>query len=155
MRWVEALLGVGAAAIVAVAAPAPAAGGSPEIAVIANPQVPIEEASAAKLNAIFTTRTQRWDDGTPIRPLNFPARDDLRVAFDRAVLGLEPDEVARFWIDRRVRGGNPPPRQVPNARLMVGVVGKLDGAIGYVPAKDATGAVRVVARVRGGRVVGP
>lgn len=95
---------------------------------------------------MFITRKQDWGAGKRILPFNFPAKHDVRVSFDRAVLDMDPDAVARYWIDRRIRGGNPPPKQIPNAQLMLRLVQKLDGAIGYVPASIAQN-VRVLFQV--------
>lgn len=103
-----------------------------------------ESLSLADLAAIFTTRKQSWSGGKRIVPFNFPAKHEVRVAFDHAVLEMDPDEVARYWIDRRIRGGSPPPKQVSNARLIARLVEKLDGGIGYVPAGTELGATRVV-----------
>ena len=54
------------------------------------------------------------------------------MQFDRAVLGLEPEAVGPFWIDRRIRGESSPPRTVPSTDLLLRVVAKLPGAIAYV-----------------------
>lgn len=103
-----------------------------------------ETPSLADLAAMFTTRKQTWSGGKRIVPFNFPPKHEVRVAFDRAVLEMDPDAVARYWIDRRIRGGNPPPKQVTNARMIVRLVEKLDGAIAYVPRDTQLGATRVV-----------
>jgi hypothetical protein len=92
---------------------------------------------------MFTTRKQSWDGGKRIVPFNFPPKHAVRVAFDRSVLEMDPDDVARYWIDRRIRGGNAPPKQVSSAQLIVRLVEKLDGAIGYVPKSAVSSGVRV------------
>lgn len=116
------------------------------LVVIVNQSVKQAVFSRGELSAIFTTRKRNFDGGQRVIPLNLPPRDEARVAFDHEVLGMNPDEVARYWIDRRVRGGNPPPRHVPSAALVARLVEKLPGAIGYVPASVA-GTLRVVARI--------
>jgi hypothetical protein len=60
---------------------------------------------------------------------------------------MNPDEVARYWIDRRVRGGHRPPRQVPGAALMVRIVASLEGAIGYAKESDVNSSVKILAKV--------
>jgi hypothetical protein len=77
-------------------------------------------------------------------PLNLPLRTSSRERLDRALLGLEPDEVGNFWVDQRVRDGRNPPRSVPNEELAVRVVGQLPGAIAYVPARLAESQVRAL-----------
>jgi hypothetical protein len=47
------------------------------------------------LRPIFQTRKDTWPDGTPVRPFNLPESHGIRQGFDAAVLGLDPDRVAR------------------------------------------------------------
>lgn len=55
-----------------------------------------------------------------------------RTAFDRAVLGLGPDQVGRFWMDQKIRQASQPPRVIPSPELVVRVVVSLRGGVGYV-----------------------
>jgi hypothetical protein len=96
---------------------------------------------------MFTTRKQSWNGGGRIVPFNFPPKHEVRVDFDRAVLEMSPEEVARYWIDRRIRGGTPPPKSVNNAALIVRLVSKLEGAIGYVPRSSVDPSVRIVTQL--------
>lgn len=141
--------------VLAAAAPSRAWADAQEIAVIVNPAREESRLGADTLEAIFRTEMKTWPSGGKIVPFNFPARHSVRVAFDRAVLHMSPDEVARFWIDRRVRGGERPPRQVESTELMMKVIAKLEGGIGYVASSDVTDSVKVVARVRDGEVHAP
>jgi ABC-type phosphate transport system substrate-binding protein len=126
-----------------------------ELVVVVHPNNSTQSLSTAELAAIFTTQRRHWSGSKSIIALNLPPRSEHRALFDRAVLGMDPDAVARFWIDRKVRGGAAPPRQVPDATMAVRVVAKLEAAIGYAPREGADKSVRVVARIRGGKVVAP
>lgn len=55
-----------------------------------------------------------------------------RTSFDRAVLGLAPDQVGRFWMDQKVRQASQPPRTIPSPELVVRVIVSLRGGIGYL-----------------------
>jgi ABC-type phosphate transport system substrate-binding protein len=135
--------------------PAPkAAAASQELAIIAHTSAPTAALSAYEVEAIFTRSQTRWSDGTAVVPLNAPTGSETRTLFDRAVLRLEPDQVGRFWLDRRIRGLGLPPRNADQA-LALKVIANLKGAIGYVPSELAMQNVRVVARVRNGRVMAP
>lgn len=138
----------------ALALPA-AARADEELAVIVHPQGAARRLDPAQLEAIFTSVFRTWPDGARVVAFNYPPQDPLRDRFDRAVLRLEPEEVGRFWIDQRVRGGAPPPRQVSDPALLLRLVGRLPGAIGYLPSRLVDKTVRVVARVRDGKVVPP
>jgi ABC-type phosphate transport system substrate-binding protein len=119
----------------------------PKLAVIVNPRNPVKTLELDEIEAIFKALRRSWSGGKRILPFNFPARDPLRVAFDRAALHMEPGAVARYWIDQRVRGGQHAPTQVPNGQMMLSVVSSLETSIGYVPTSAVVSGVKVVAEV--------
>lgn len=126
-----------------------------EIAVIVHPDVKTTKLERAQLAALFTVARTQWDDGAAVIVFTHPPESPLRRAFDKAALGLDPDQVGQFWVDQRVRGGPRPPRQIQNPALTVKLVARLPGAISFVDARAVDGTVRVVARVRDGKVVNP
>jgi hypothetical protein len=131
------------------------AGGGADLVVVVNPAVAVDRLSASELETIFTSSRRSWPDGSNIGAFSYAPEDVIRRAFDNVILRLSPEDVARFWLDQRVRGGARPPRQVPNPSLAVRLVAKLPGSIAYVPESMVDSTVKVVARIRGGKVVGP
>lgn len=127
----------------------------PSLAVIVHPDVDVRQLNDVELEAIFLTDRRYWSGTKSIIPFNEPPRSDHRVLFDRVVLRMDPDTIARFWLDRRVRSGNPPPRQAPDSMTVTRLVAKLPGAIGYAPESMVTHDVRVVARIKNGKVLAP
>ncbi len=123
-----------------------------ELAVIVHPSNGVK-VSGDDIADIFRTIMRSWPGGRPIAAFELPPNSEERVFFDRAVLKMDPDDVAHFWIDRRMRGGAPPPHQVPEPAILARVVAKLENAIGYVPTPLADASVRTVARVRAGGIV--
>lgn len=97
--------------------------------------------------AIFTTRRQAWKSGERIVPFNYPPRHEVRAEFDQVALGMDPDAAARYWIDRKIRGGNAPPKQVNSGQLIVRLVAKMPGGVGYVPRALVTPDVRIAAEI--------
>lgn len=125
------------------------------LAIIVNPGVNTTALSAAELASIFTRATRSWKDGSTIRALNLPPGSPDRSEFDRVVLDLTPERSAQFWIDRQIRGEEGAPKAIAQAEIVVRLVANLAGAIGYVPEDKVDAKVRVIARVRGGKVVAP
>jgi hypothetical protein len=125
------------------------------LAVIVGPGTDVTRLSDLELEAIFLTERRFWSGTKPIIPFNLVAHSEERVYFDQVVLRMDPDAVARFWRDRRVRSGSPPPRQAPDPLTVLRLVAKLEGAVGYVPESTVTHDVRVVARIRNGKVQSP
>lgn len=82
--------------------------------------------------------------GARMVPFNYAPDHALRRAFDQAVLGMSPDEVGRYWVDRRIRGQGMPPRTVPSAAVARAVVARLPGAIAYVTSNELDSSVRAL-----------
>ena len=78
--------------------------------------------------------------GRRVVPFNYPVGDPLRQAFDQLLLGMGPDEVGRYWVDRRIRGQGMPPKTAPSRELMRAIVGRVPGVLGYLTPEflDAT-----------------
>jgi hypothetical protein len=136
-------------------APRVARAGTSELVVVVHPSVPRGTLDEFELEAVFLTSKRFWGGSQAIVPFNLPPRGEERVLFDRVVMRMDPDEVGRFWLDRRVRGGPPPPRQAPDPLTVVRLVARLEGAVGYAPVGVPLADVRVVARIRDGKVLRP
>ncbi|HET8935242.1 MAG TPA: hypothetical protein VFN67_17460 [Polyangiales bacterium] len=135
--------------------PSSAKDASDVIVVIANKSVTATKVTRDDLRPIFQTKKDTWPDGTPAKPFNLPDANKIRQGFDAAVLGLDPDRVARYWIDRKIRGGERPPQNAPSSAVMVKVIGKTIGGVGYVEASAVDASVKVIAKVVDGQVVAP
>ena len=92
----------------------------------------VTDMSLAQVRRLFTGGGVDDRSGRRLVPLNHAPNMTDRVAFDRAVLGLSPEEVSRFWIDRKIRGQPGPPRSLDSAALLLRVVLRLPGAVSYV-----------------------
>jgi len=102
------------------------------LAVVVGPNSKLSDLSLSDLRRIFTGERVTDPSGNKLIPLNHPPKTVDRVGFDRSVLGMSPDEVGQFWVDRRIRGGSGPPRTVESIGTLRRVVQNLPGAIGYL-----------------------
>ncbi len=114
------------------------------IAVVVNANVPIDEISVSQLRRVFLSEPTETGGGNRFMPLNQKPGTNVREAFDRKVLKLDADEVAKFWVDQRIRGKGKPPRAIPNAKLLLRLLPRLDGAIAYVRASEVGAGVKVL-----------
>jgi ABC-type phosphate transport system substrate-binding protein len=103
-----------------------------ELALVVAKDSPLKELSFADLRRVFTSEPITGPSGRRIVPFNHPPHTPDRVAFDRLVLGMSASDVAKFWLDRRIRGQSGAPRTVDSLAMLLKVVAKLPGAIGYV-----------------------
>lgn len=127
--------------------------GGDELVVVVNSSNSVARLSKTELRRIFQTTKSSWDDGTDIIPVNLPEGNELRQAFDKVVLGLDKNEVVKYWTDRRIRGGARPPRKALNSNAVAKFVTEEMGAVGYVKATEVTKGLRRVATIRGGEVL--
>jgi len=105
---------------------------------------PVADISLGTLRRVFTSQPVSGPGGVSFVGFNQPAGARERELFDRVVLGMGPEEAARYWVDQRIRGGVRPPRSVPNVALLRQVVVRYPGAIGYVALSDLDASVRPV-----------
>jgi hypothetical protein len=113
------------------------------IAVIVSKTSSLDEISSAQLTRMFMGDLVDSGGGRLI-PLNRATATEERQQFDRVVLGKSPDEMARYWIDRKIRGQSGAPKAVEPVDVYERVVAKLDGAVGYVRVSEIRGDVKVV-----------
>jgi len=127
--------------LVAIVVPVLRAADQPLVVIVAATS-PLQDISRANLRRAFLSEPTGGPGGKMI-PLNQPPGTPGRAQFDKAVLGLAGDDVARFWIDQRIRGQGGAPRAIP-AAMLTRVVPQLVGSIGYIRANEIVPGVKVV-----------
>lgn len=125
------------------------------LVVVVNKSNPAAVLTRVELRPYFQRTITRWPGGSAVIPINLPEDNGTRRGFDAAVLGLDPERIARYWIDRKIRGGTPAPRKVATPQLMLAIVIADAGAIGYCKRSEAPASVKIVATVKDGRVGPP
>jgi hypothetical protein len=129
-------------------APSALAQQSTRLVIIVSPASPLQNVELSVLVRLFGGDPVSDPSGLRLIPFNHPPRSPDRVLFDQRVLGMGPDEVAKYWIDRKIRAQPGPPRTATSLRMLLGVVGKLPGAIGYIRPEYLSPEVRAL-RVAG------
>jgi len=97
-----------------------------------------------ELRRIYTNADDSGFSGQRSVPFNHTARSSDRVGFDMTVLHMSPEEVSRFWIDRKIRGLPGPPRAVDSLSQLLRLVSHTSGGIGYARPNQLTNDVRVL-----------
>jgi hypothetical protein len=126
-----------------------------EIAVIVNRSNGVGPMNRSQLSAIFKSKSTAFPSGGRADPVNLAPENAVRQEFDLVVLGMTPDEVERFWLDNKIRSGVGSPRRLSGPDAVVRFVAGEEAGIGYVETSDTNDSVRIVARVRGGRILPP
>jgi hypothetical protein len=108
----------------------------------------VQDLSLSELRRIFTNEGDSDGSGQRYVPFNHPPHTTDRVGFDKVVLGMSPDDVSQFWIDRKIRGLSGPPRSVDSLSLLLRLIARLPGGISYARPAQFTSDVRAI-RVNG------
>ena len=119
------------------------AGEKMRLALVVSKDSPVNEISFHDLKRLYKGEAVNAA-GKRLVPLNLAPLTTERAAFDKAVLGMDPEATARYWIDRKIRGQSGAPKTIEPASLVQRVVGRLDGAIGYVRANEVNADVKLV-----------
>jgi hypothetical protein len=141
LKWSAAAAGaalVGSAARAAHAEP-------PRLALVVARDSPLQQLSRFELKKLYLGTHIVDPSGERIIPFNQAANAPDRVAFEEKVLGMSPDEIASYWIDRKIRGQSGAPKAVGSGELVQKVVSKVDHSIAYVRLDQVRPEVRVIA----------
>jgi hypothetical protein len=103
--------------------------------VVVGAQTPLHDISRSELRRVYLGEVTDLH-GLRLVALNQAPGTPARVDFDRALLALEPEAIARFWIDQRIRGQGSAPRAIPSVALLLRVLAQLPGGVSYVRKSD-------------------
>jgi len=115
------------------------------LAVVVAKTSPIKQLSQFELKKLYLGSIINDPSGERIVAFNQAPNSPDRVAFEERVLGLSPDEVSRYWIDRKIRGEGGAPKAVGSVELLQRVVSKLEHSVAYVRVDQVRPEVRIVA----------
>jgi hypothetical protein len=114
------------------------------LAVFVSKDSSLRDLKMSELRRIFTNADDSAFSGERNVPFNHTAHSTDRIGFDQTVLRMGPDEVSRFWIDRKIRGLPGPPRAVDSLSQLLHLVSRNSGGIGYARPGQVTREVRVI-----------
>jgi hypothetical protein len=114
------------------------------LAVVVAKNSPLRELSQFELKKLYLGSNLTDPSGTTIVPFNQVPKSPDRVAFDSRVLDMTPEEVAQYWIDRKIRGQSGAPKAVGSAELLQRVVSRLEHSVAYVRLDQLLDEVRVL-----------
>ncbi len=120
---------------VATASPAASygAGNLGPLAVVVSKSFPVDSISFGDLKRAYMGSSVTAG-GKSLVPLTYPKQSPERQNFDEAVLGMSAEQAGLYWIDRKIRGQSGPPKSVDSGAVVLKVVTRVDGAIGFVKA---------------------
>jgi len=102
------------------------------LAVVVARTSPIEGLSLFELKKLYLGSNLQAPGGERILAFHQMSDAPDRSAFEHHVTGMEPEQLARYWIDRKIRGDGGAPRVVGSVELLQSVVSRMTHSIGYV-----------------------
>jgi len=77
-------------------------------------------------------RRRNFDGDVKLIPVNLVGEDPARVSFERYVLQMDREQLNKYWVGNHFQGISPPTTQssLPSVKVFIG---RVSGAIGYVP----------------------
>jgi ABC-type phosphate transport system substrate-binding protein len=96
------------------------------------------------LQRLYLAKRKKFSNGEPVIPLNHMDNVDIRVAFDKELIGKSPSQMKSYWAKLVFTGKEVPFKQVESDAEMVELVSKNESAIGYVDESSVTSEVKVV-----------
>ncbi|MET0344017.1 MAG: hypothetical protein ABW252_23590 [Polyangiales bacterium] len=142
-RWLLLSCALLLGALAPLRAPLRAADQDP-LVLVASAQGELKDLSLSELRRAYEGYPVEYASGKRVIPFNLPSGTPDRAHFDRELFGMTPDEMARFWVDQRIRGQSQQPRALASPELAVRVVAALQGAVAYVRASTLNPTVRVL-----------
>lgn len=116
-----------------------------KIKVIVNANNPIERMTKDQLQDYFFKRARHWPDGTPVRFFDRVDNSQERVIFLSDFIKRTPRQVERHWIGQKLYSGDSSPTQVTSDSMIVSLVSRFPGGIGYVSENfQGVGGVKVI-----------
>lgn len=105
---------------------------APQVQVIANVSVELNELSASQVRRIFSMRQTSWPDEQAIVVYVLDNRDEVHQMFAKQVLGMFPYQLERMWNKLAFSGLGEKPNRVKNEQEMLEKIRQRPGAVGYV-----------------------
>lgn len=114
------------------------------LVLVTAPATGLDDLTQAELRLLFLRSTAGEVRGKKLVALNQPPGSPERELFDRRVLGMSPEQMARYWIDQKVRGQQSAPRSFAPPQILARMLERLPGSIGYLRPEHVTPALRAV-----------
>ncbi len=93
------------------------------------------DSSALKdqIKQLFLKEKKKWTNSIASKPLSAKKTSEAYKAFVVNVLSMDDASLAQHWLRAKQKTGDTPPRSVSSARSIIKLVGRNEGAFGFIP----------------------
>lgn len=114
------------------------------LAIVVARNSPIVELSQYELKRLYLGSLITDSSGERIIAFHQAPNSPDRQRFEERVLGMNQEELARYWIDRKIRGQGGAPKAVSPVELLQKVVSKMEHSVAYVRVANVGPDVRAI-----------
>jgi ABC-type phosphate transport system substrate-binding protein len=115
-----------------------------DIYVIVNKSNPVQSLTRKEVVDLFTGRSHTFANGDYALGFDLPRDSATRAEFYRALTGMSLAQLGSYWARLMFTGQTLPPQPLPGEDVMLAVVARNPGAIGYLGRPPAGDGVHVV-----------
>jgi ABC-type phosphate transport system substrate-binding protein len=103
-----------------------------DLAIIVNEGNDVATINDDRLKNLYLKTDHYWGSDLPVTPVHRNEGSKAYQLFLSRVTGQSPSEALSYWIGRKQVDGATPPMQIADDHLVIHLVSKMKGAIGYV-----------------------
>ena len=119
---------------------------SAELVVVTSNNATLNSLSENEAKQLFSGQLRQLG-GNRVQPLDLPSSNKAREEFYRKLLGRSPEQMRAYWTRLIFTGQGQPPREVSGAQEMTTLLNSSAEFIGYLPAAELTGTMKVLYRL--------
>ena len=118
-----------------------------QVAVIANPSVPVDTITNIELLDFFSRDIRLWSDDKPVTVFDLKPKGEAKDAF-YSFIGKSTSRMKSIWMKKMLSGEGDPPAALDSEESMLKKVSSTPGAIGFVHLKSVTPGVKILAVIK-------
>jgi len=118
-----------------------------EVAIICNPENPIDRLTKTQIKRIFLGKVRRFPNGDKAIPLDLDRKSATRHYFYQHVINKTENQLKSYWSKTIFAGKSRSPKVVASEDTVVDMVAGKKAMIGYIDANNINSQVKVVMRI--------
>jgi ABC-type phosphate transport system substrate-binding protein len=118
-----------------------------QVAVIANPSVPVDTITNTELLDFYSRDIRLWNNNKPITVFDLKPKGEPKETF-YAFIGKSTSRMKSIWMKKMLSGEGDPPVALDSEESMLKKVSSTPGAIGFVQLKSVTQGVKVLTIIK-------
>lgn len=120
------------------------------VIIIVNQKNPLSEISGKELQDYFMKKDRTWPNGNAVRFFDHRDENKNRKAFLDKYIKKTSREVELYWIGEKIYTGHIAPIQITSDSMMVKMVSRFPGGIGFVEKKTRLPKTVKILTIKGG-----